>query len=385
MPHYDVIVLGLGGVGSAALYHVAQRGRRVLGLDRFSGGHDRGSSHGETRIIRQAYFEHADYVPLLLRAYQLWNDLERQVGETLFHQVGLLQVGPPEGQVVRGVLAAARQHQLAVDSLSGREVERRFPGIRVPSGHVGVFEPKAGYLKVERCVLSHLAAAKEAGAEAVHDAEIKSWEATASGIRVLTSAGEFTADRLIIAAGAWTGDFLGQAHLPPLRVLRKQVYWYTGNAPEYYETRGFPTFLFELPQGVFYGFPERDAGGLKVAEHSGGVEVVDPLHDPRLPDAADEGRVREFLATCLPGVGKERARYSTCFYTMSPDENFLVDRHPASERVVFAAGLSGHGFKFTSVLGEALADLALEGGTHLPIEFLSLRRFASSTSPTRSA
>jgi glycine/D-amino acid oxidase-like deaminating enzyme len=167
-------------------------------------------------------------------------------------------------------------------------------------------------------------------------------------------------------------------------VLRKQVYWYAGNAPEYQKSSGFPTFLFELPQGVFYGFPEI-GGGLKVAEHSGGVEISDPLHDPRLPDAADEARVRDFLAQCLPGVGTTQIKHSVCFYTMSPDENFLVDRHPASERVVFAAGLSGHGFKFTSVLGEALADLSLAGGTSLPIEFLSLRRFAPPTSPTRGA
>jgi monomeric sarcosine oxidase len=384
MSHYDVIVLGLGGAGSAALYHTARRGARVLGLDRFPGGHDRGSSHGETRIIRQAYFEHADYVPLLLRAYELWDDLQRQANETLLHKVGLLQVGPPRGCVVRGVLAAARQHQLSVESLAASEVERRFPGVRVPPGQMGVFEPKAGYLKVERCVLAHLAAAQAAGAETIHNTQIDTWEPTENGLHVRTSVGEFIADRLIIAAGAWAGDLLGEINFPPLRVLRKQVYWYAGNAPEYQKSSGFPTFLFELPQGVFYGFPEI-GGGLKVAEHSGGVEISDPLHEPRLPDAADEARVRDFLAQCLPGVGTTQIKHSVCFYTMSPDENFLVDRHPASERVVFAAGLSGHGFKFTSVLGEALADLSLAGGTSLPIEFLSLRRFAPPTSPTRGA
>lgn len=384
MPHYDAIVLGLGGVGSAALYHAARRGRRVLGLDRFPAGHDRGSSHGETRIIRQAYFEHADYVPLLLRAYELWDGLQRQAKEALFHQVGLLQVGPPEGCVVRGVLEAARQHRLAVESLTASEVERRFSGIRVPPGQVGALEPKAGYLKVERCVLTHLAAARAAGAEAIHGAQIHGWETTPTGLRVRTSEGEFTAAHLIIAAGAWAGDLLGEMNSPPLRVLRKHVYWYGGNGPEYREASGFPTFLFELPQGVFYGFPEI-GGGLKVAEHSGGVEISDPLHDPRLPDAADETRVREFLARCLPAVGTTQIKHSVCFYTMSPDENFIVDCHPASERVVFAAGLSGHGFKFTSVLGEALAALSLDGGTSLPIEFLSLQRFTTPTSPTRGA
>jgi monomeric sarcosine oxidase len=366
---YDVIILGTGGVGSAAAYHLARRGAKVLGIDRFAGGHDRGSSHGETRVIRQAYFEHPDYVPLLLRAYELWRELEAEAGVNLLHQVGLLQVGPPEGAVVRGVLESARRHGLAVDSLTAEETERRFLGIRVPVGSVGVFESAAGYLRVERCVLAHLAAAKVCGAEFRTGVAAQSWQADGSGVRVVTDRGEFTAARLIITAGPWAPQMLTNLGIP-LHVRRKHVYWFPASDPRYDEASGCPTYLFELPHGVFYGFPQIDELGVKAAEHSGGAVVADPLHDPREPDPIDQQRVENFLAAHLPGVGRPMQHHSVCYYTMSPDEHFLVDRHPEHENVFFAAGLSGHGFKFTSVLGQSLADLAADGMTALPVRFL---------------
>jgi sarcosine oxidase len=376
LPTCDVIVLGTGGVGSAAAYHLAKRGAKVLGIDQFPGGHDRGSSHGETRVIRQAYFEHSDYVPLLLRAYELWRELEAASGVDLLYQVGLLQVGPPEGQVVRGVLEAARRHGLAVDSLSRTQTERRFPGFRVPEDSVAAFEPAAGYLRVERCVLAHLAAAKQQGAELRFGVTARQWSADDSGVRVTTDAGTFSAARLVITAGPWAPRLLADLGIP-LHIRRKHLYWFPVSNPAYHESGGCPTYLYELPQGVFYGFPQIDELGLKVAEHSGGAVIDDPANDPRPLDAADLSRVEAFLSTYLPGVGRPMQRRSVCFYTMSPDEHFLVDRHPRRENVFFVAGLSGHGFKFTSVLGEALADLALDSKTRLPINFLSLARFSS--------
>ena len=373
MAGYDVIILGTGGVGSAAAYHLARRGARVLGIDRFAGGHDRGSSHGETRIIRQAYFEHADYVPLLLRAYELWRELEAGAGESLLRQVGLLQIGPPEGAVVRGVLGSARQHGLDVEQLSAADVHRRWQGFRVPEGYVGVFEAAAGYLRVERCVLAHLAAAQQHGAELRYAAAATAWRAGRSVSVTLESGEELTAAGLIVTAGSWAPLLLAELGAG-LVVRRKHLYWFPAEA-NYHQDRGCPTFLFELPRGVFYGFPQIDALGLKVAEHSGGAAVADPLADERELDAADLARVEAFLASHLPGVGRPMQHRSVCFYTMSPDEHFIVDRHPQHENVLFAAGLSGHGFKFTSVLGEALADLALEGITKLPMDFLRLSRF----------
>jgi len=373
---YDIIILGTGGVGSAAAFHAARRGAKVLGIDRFPGGHDRGSSHGETRIIRQAYFEHADYVPLLLRAYELWRELEQIAGEDLLHQVGLLQVGPPEGFVVRGVLEAARLHGLAVDSLTANEVHRRFPGFRVMDGSVGVFEPAAGYLKVERCVLAHLEAARQCGAEFRFGSPVSLRRAEGNGIVIGTEDGEvFRCAKHIITAGPWAPALLADLKIG-LPVRRKHLYWYPAADADYRQDRGCPTFLYEMPQGVYYGFPQIDALGVKVAEHSGGEVIRDPLNDPRELDAADLARVEQFLARQMPGVTRQLGRRSVCFYTMSPDEHFIVDESPNYPHNFFAAGLSGHGFKFTSVLGEALAELALEGRTALPIGFLSLARFS---------
>jgi sarcosine oxidase len=372
--NYDAVVLGTGGVGSSAAFHLARRGARVLGIDRFPGGHDRGSSHGETRIIRQAYFEHPDYVPLLVRAYELWRELEIEAAEKLLFQVGLLQIGPANGAVVRGVLASSQQHGLAIEQHTAAEIHRRWPGFHVPEGLVGVFESAAGYLLVERSVLAHLAAAEKCGAEFRFGCSACSFDREGSGVAVELESGEVLhADKLIVTAGPWTPQLLADLGVP-LVVRRKHVYWFPA-ADEYHADRGFPTFLFELPHGVFYGFPQIDSLGLKAAEHSGGNRVEDPLIDQRVLDPHDLARVQDFLSTCLPGVGRPHVRHSVCYYTMSPDEHFIVDQHPEMPNVLFAAGLSGHGFKFTSVLGQALAEMALEGQTKLPVDFLGLKRF----------
>ncbi len=374
MQTYDVIVLGTGGVGSAAAYHLARRGAKVLGIDRFPGGHDRGSSHGETRIIRQAYFEHPDYVPLLLRAYELWRELEAVAGEQLLHQVGLLQIGPLDGAVVQGVLASAKQHQLNVEQHSAAEVHARWPGFRVPEGYVGVYEAAAGYLRVERCVLAHLAAAMSHGAEFRFGTAFYPRGGPGGGVSVVAESGEtLHAKSLVVAAGAWSPGLYANLKIS-LRPVRKHVYWFPTRSETYDQDR-CPTFLYELPHGVFYGFPRIDDLGLKAAEHSGGLAVRDPLGDPREFDPVDLARVEGFLTAQLPGVGTPFTRRSVCYYTMSADEHFIVDRHPLEPNQWIAAGLSGHGFKFTSVLGEALADLALEGSTRLPVSFLGLGRF----------
>jgi monomeric sarcosine oxidase len=375
MERYDTIVLGIGGVGSAALYHLAKRGIRAIGIDRFSPPHDRGSSHGQTRVIRQAYFEHSDYVPLLKEAYRLWHGLESVTGRPLFHEIGLIEVGPPNGTVVPGVLRAAQEHSIKVELLTAEKIGRRWPGLHVDGGLVGVFEPAAGYLRVEECVKAHLEAARAAGAEVVSDTEVSSWTANDDGVRVRTAHGdEIVGNRLIVAAGAWAGKLLSDLNVR-LRVLRKSLFWFATEDAHYDVASGMPVFLFELSAGVFYGFPKLDARGVKFAEHTGGRMVDDPLAVDRKIDALEQRRLIEVLSQHLPGVSSRVIDHSVCLYTMSPDEHFIIDRHPAHANVVFAAGLSGHGFKFTPVLGRALADLALEGGTDLPIEFLSLKRF----------
>ena len=370
---YDAIVLGAGGVGSAAMWQLAQRGLRVLGIDRFAPPHDRGSSHGQTRIIRQAYFEHTDYVPLALESYRLWEQLERSSGRRLKVETGLLQAGPADGVVVPGVWHAARVHGLDVQRLAASEIADRWPSFRGLDEMVGAFEHRAGYLLVEDCVAACLAAAKQCGADLLEGVEVIDWSSDGE-VRVRTTAGEFAADRLVIAAGAWAGQLLETLRLS-LAVRRKTMMWHASSDPRTHASAGFPCFLLEVPQGFFYGFPAIDDRGLKVAQHDGGAVIADPLTVDRTLHDSDRALVEAFLHQHLPAVATPCVEHAVCLYTMSPDENFIVDRHPEDPRIVFAAGLSGHGFKFTPALGRALTELAIDGESSLPVEFLSLARF----------
>ena len=372
MNSYDVIVIGTGGIGSAAAFHLARRGARVLGLDRFPGGHANGSSHGETRIIRKAYFEHADYVPLLEHAYVLWRELEDQSGETLFRQVGLVEAGPRDGRLVGGVKGTAHRRELIVKDIARTDFGSRFP-FALAAGEVAVFEKEAGFLFVERCVLAHLRLAAAAGAEIVSGEPVVAWRATGDGVVVETAWQRYTASRLVITAGAWAAGLLADL-AAPLTVRRKHLHWYACGDPRYGADNGCPCFFYETPAGLFYGFPEVNGGGVKVAEHTGGTDVADPLTDDKAIDPQDRARVEAFIRDYLPGVSTTPVRHAVCYYTMSPDEHFIVDRHPRHATIAFVAGLSGHGFKFASVLGEIMADLALDGATRQPIGFLGLDR-----------
>jgi monomeric sarcosine oxidase len=369
MNTYDVIVLGTGGVGSAAAEQLARRGLRVLGLDRFPGGHDQGSSHGHSRIIRKAYFEHSDYVPLLQRAYVLWRELEAAHGEQLLFESGLIEVGPPDGVVIPGVLQCAAEHGLDVSMLDASDVAEQYPGFAIPPNAQAVYERDAGYLLVEQCVLAHLKIATTAGAELRTDQEVVSWSQEQDGVTVVTKTDTWHADKLVITAGAWAKNLLAGLDIS-LRVVRKHLHWYACDQPLYHHDQGCPVFFYETDDSYFYGFPRMDPRGVKVAEHSGGTEIQNPLSDDKSVEPTDRERIERFLAQCLPGVSRQATDHAVCYYTRSPDEHFIVDRHPQYDRVCFAAGLSGHGFKFTNVLGEALADLACEGTTSLPIEFL---------------
>ncbi len=373
---FDAIVLGCGAVGSAALGHLARRGLRVLGLDRFTPPHDRGSSHGRTRLIRQAYFEHPDYVPLVLRAYQQWFALEEAVGRKLYRETGLLEIGSPEGQVIAGVLASARHHNLAVDELSPGDIERRFPGFVVPDGMLGVFERHAGVLRVEDCIRAQIEQALTAGVELHAEETVQSWRVDGANVVVDTDRGRYETPRLVITAGAWAGQLLADLQVSFV-VRRKPQYWFAPRGDAYRADRGTPAFLYDTPNGVFYGVPVVGPEGLKCAEHSGGAVVADPLQPGRDVDSAELSRVTGFITACLPQLTTRLNDHAPCMYTMSPDENFLVDLHPSHPQVSFVAGLSGHGFKFAPVLGEALADLAMTGRSELPIEFLSIKRFAT--------
>lgn len=374
---FDCIVLGLGGVGSAAAAHLASSGRQVLGIDAYQPPHSRGSSHGQTRIIRKAYFEHPDYVPLLQRAYDLWRELESDYGERLYFPTGLLQIGPSSGEVISGVKRSANQYDLPIEAMTMMEAEQRFPGLTGDPTWEAILELDAGYLRVEACVAAHLQKAQRHGAKLILGQPAIRWQSGTHQVSVEAHQQTFYADSLIIAAGPWAAQCLSRYHLP-LKILRKHLYWYP--APRvYHQDQGFPCFFYDSPIGYFYGFPDLssqgfDIGqGLKVARHSGGVEVHAPEEGQHPEDVQDRQAVETFLQQYLPGIEKPVRRWEGCYYTMTPDQNFIIDCLPDASNVTIVAGLSGHGFKFTSVLGELAAKLATNQQPSLSIDFLRWR------------
>lgn len=379
MATFDVIVIGCGGFGSSCVFHLARRGYRVLGVDRFLPGHDRGSSHGDTRIIRQAYFEHPDYVPLLRRSYELWRDLEAESGRALLRICGLMQAGSPTGEVITGVRKAAERYGIPIENFSARLAERTFPGFRMSDEIEVVFEPGAGILAVEDCVRTYAQLACERGASLLIGSAVDSWSSEDGVVRITLANGEtHEAAALVLTVGAWAPALLrAELATAPVEIRRKVLLWNPVESSCYAIGAGGVTFLFECPDGVFYGFPSVDGRTLKCGEHSRGDLVVDPLLVDRSLHESDIIPVASFLGRHLSHVGLRPQQHAVCLYSMSPDGNFLIDRHPRYSNVFFGAGFSGHGFKFTSVIGEALADLATTGATDAPIDFLSLRRFAS--------
>jgi sarcosine oxidase len=372
---WDCVVIGVGGMGSAACAELARRGVRVLGLEQHAAAHDRGSSHGESRIIRQCYFEHPDYVPLLLRAYDQWRRLESESGRALYYETGLLISGTSDGEAIRGARLAADQHRLSLDDLTPAEVARRFPIFRPLADHVQVFERNAGYLLVEECVRAHWEIARKNGATLLEDEPVLDWTPAGSQVVVRTSRREIRTDKLVITAGAWTTQLLQSLKLP-LRVVRKVSGWFPMTTAGVARSAGMPTWYFELPGAAFYGFPPLDDRTIKAAEHTGGQPVGDPSTLDREVRPTDLTSLETFVSAVLPDASSQPEKTSVCMYTLSPDHHFLIDRHPEHPQVVFAAGFSGHGFKFCPVIGEALADLATSGRTDLPIDFLSLRRLS---------
>ncbi len=375
MAYWDVIVVGLGGVGSSAVYHLAAAGHRVLGLDQYPPAHDRGSSHGQTRIIRQAYFEHPSYVPLLRRAYELWGELEKACDQRLFHRTGVVEIGPADGIVVPGVLHAAREHGLDVETLCMSEVSRRWPGLTGRSSHVAVLERDAGFLRVEECVRCHLRQAAAHSATLRHNVGVTGWRIDGSGVEVETDSGTERSGRIVFACGPWSGQVLGEIGMT-LKVKRKYQYWYSPAREGYGESDGFPCFFHETRDGFFYGFPSLGDEGVKVARHSGG-QLVECPSDVHPACESDRRQIENYLRQNLPGVGDSLCKWRGCYYTLTPDEHFIVDRHPEHEQVVVVAGLSGHGFKFTSVLGELATQLTETGTTNLDTSLLRANRLST--------
>jgi sarcosine oxidase len=376
--HYDVIVIGLGGMGSAAAYHLASRGQRVLGLEKFTPAHSLGSSHGGSRIIRQSYFEDPAYVPLLLRAYELWEQLARDSEREVYRLTGGLFIGPPDCLTVAGSLRASRQWDLPHELLDGRDVAARFPNFTPATGDVALYEDKAGFARPEMTVQAHIDLAELTGAELHFGEPVLDWSETAGGgVQVSTERGSYTAGQLVICPGAWAPQLLAEFGIP-ITIERQVLYWLDpvgGTAPFV----DHPIFIDENARGEqIYGFPAIDGphGGVKVAFFRKGIVCTPETIDRTVSDqeiAEMRGRVTELL----PALDGTCVHSATCMYSNTPDEHFVIARHPDSANVTVACGFSGHGFKFVPVVGEILADLAIDGATGHPISLFDPKRLVT--------
>lgn len=371
MERYDVVVVGVGGMGSAALYHLARRGKRALGLERFDVPHELGSSHGLTRIIRLAYFEHPDYVPLLRRAYELWRELETEAGEQLLHVTGTVECGE---QIFEGSLRSCEVHDLPHEVIDACETARRFPAYRLPPELPVLFQPDGGFLVPERCIVAHVNGALARGAVVRARERVLEWDAGENGVLVRTERGVVEAERLVLTAGAWSQDV---ARLPPglVGAVRQALAWFQPARPELFEPARFPVFNLALDGEHFYGFPAHGIPGFKLGRYDHFGEGGDPDAVSREPTLADERPLRAFAERYFPEGAGPTIALKTCLFEPSPDEHFLLDHHPDTESAVVGAGFSGHGFKFCSVVGEILADLALDGATRHDVELFRLGRF----------
>jgi sarcosine oxidase len=372
---FDVIVAGLGAMGSATAFHLALRGSRVLGLDRYAPGHTLGSSHGESRIIRELYFEHPSYVPLLHRAYELWWELGSRTGQPLFHETQGLMIGLPDGKLVTGARLSGDTYDLPYEILSPVEVERRWPAFKLPERFVALVDKRAGFLNPEASVAAHLELALSNGALLRYEEAVLRWSSEGDTVRVVTSRGEYLADRLVLSAGAYVRPLLAELELP-LTVERQVLFWFDINpADQRYDPGRFPIYITELEDGSqCYGFP-RLPRGVKAAVMHEGETVADPERVRRSVAADEIEPLRRRLARILPDLAAAPVRESAvCLFTNTPDHNFIIDWHPEHPHVLLSSPCSGHGFKFASVIGELQADLVTEGRTRFDLTPFRLAR-----------
>ncbi len=376
MAIYDVIVVGLGAMGSAAADHLARRGLSVLGLDQFHPPHDQGSSYGKTRMIREAYFEHPAYVPIVQRAYELWDDLEAFYEQQLFIQTGALMIGPPQGVLVQGSEASAKQNGLPYEKLSASAVKERYPGLRPADDMMAIFESRAGLLFLEDCIRAHLKRAAQHKADLHIHESLVSWQIENGIVQITSTKDYYKAKKLLFTAGAWLGQLLPDINLP-LEVERQIQLWFEPRHPEKFQPTCFPGYMIEDNHSppYLYGFPMVDEGKIKTALHHGGQLNQDATSVDRDIHPEDVEAVRQRLEKYLPDANGELVESVVCMYTNTPDEHFLLDFHPNHPEVLIASPCSGHGFKFSSVIGEIVADLLTDQTPKFNLDLFKLNRF----------
>jgi len=373
MPGPQIAVIGLGATGSAALCQLARRNVRVIGIEQFEVGHNRGSSHGATRMIRLAHFERPSYVPLMRRAYALWHELEDIVQQKLVHTTGIAEIGPPTGDVVRGTRTGANS-DLPCEVLDAASLMRRYPAFKIPQSFVAIFQPDGGFIEASKALTANIAVAKECGAAVCAGEKVIAVEPAGAGVRVVTDRRAIAADFAIAAAGPWLRGLVPKLHLP-LTVTRQVIGWFEPRQPEQFAAERFPAFMFESEYGQHYGFPAYGDKGIKFAKHHHLGEAVHADSYERTVSAQDEAAIRAPLAQYLPAANGPMRATETCLYTMTPDSTFIIDRVPGFPQIVVASPCCGHGFKFSPVVGEILADLVTQETTKHDIAPFRLPRF----------
>ena len=378
MTKYDCIVVGIGGMGSATLYELRRRGKNVLGIEQFDLAHENGSSHGSTRIIRLAYYEHPSYVPIMKRGYELWSDLEQLSNTKLLHITGSIDIGPAESIVFKGSKESCELHNLPYDVLNGREISSRFPGYQLDAEMMSVFQPAGGFLEPEKCITSFVDMACDMGAELDTGERVISWEVVNSKtVIVRTNCGEYETENLVFTSGAWTGKLLPD--LESKVVAERQVMgWFDVGSTNEFNPENFPVFNLLVPEGRYYGFPQHDIPGFKIGLYHHLYEKVDPDNlDRSVVTSTDEEVLRRCVSKYFPMADNAMIQAKVCMFTNSPDEHFIIDRLPQLSNVYVAAGFSGHGFKYCSVVGEILASMVENQRLDYDIDMFGLDRLIS--------
>lgn len=379
--HFDSIVIGAGSMGSSACSFLAERGYNVLGLEQFDITHDKGSHAGQSRIIRKAYYENPDYVPLLKRAYENWKVIEKQTDSTIYVQTGLFYMGMPDSNFIKDVRKSAELHNIPIDIPTLSKANEQYPQFQISPEFDIIFEFDAGFITPERAILAYIENAIKFGAVIKTNEGVIEWKEEGGRLNVVTNKGVYSCDKLVITAGSWASKIIPSLKTE-LTVTKQMIAWMNPKKWDAFKLGNFPCWFIEDPErGFYYGFPILPAAkfggplGLKLAHHHNG-EITDPDHVNRDTPASMEENIRYVLSKYIPDANDAILSVKSCLYTNSNDSNFIIDHLPGyDKRVTIACGFSGHGFKFASAVGEILADLAMKGKTDLPIEFLSLRRF----------
>ncbi len=372
---YDVIVVGLGGMGAAAAYHLSARGQRVLGLERYDLGHGRGSSHGETRIIRLAYFEGSAYVPIVQRAYRLWQDLGERVGAPLLFRTGSLEMSEEGYDFVDRSEASCRDHGLPYELLDAAETMRRFPAFNLHPRTRAIFQPDGGYVLSEEGIRAHAKLATAQGATLRTGETVLGFEETgAGGVSVRTDKGLYSAAQLVLAAGPWMPQLAPMLE-GKLETFKQTLGWFPPRHPALFERGAFPVFIHFSSEGEFYGFPLHGDRGVKVGGPHFAREPIDPDEPERVASPRQVTALEGFFHRHLPDAAGPAQTPTGCIYTKTPDEHFIIDRHPSMRQALLVSPCSGHGYKFAPAIGEIVADLVVDGKTSHDITLFSLSRF----------